>query len=318
MQGTVVSHVRTEPKRVPDGGGAMRAAAVVVFYQPDAACFARANRLAQVIPVVVVDNTPGSNAAQRGELAQQIEYLPSGENEGIAAALNRGVACLRAKDYELALLLDQDSDPSSALIEGLLLAMSDLARDSRRKVAVAGPAYHDVRLGTVTPFVRFGKWRISRVPAQGHEPLEIDFLISSGSCIDLSAWQDIGSMDVQLFIDFVDVEWCVRARRAGYAVLGLPWLVLEHSLGDEPVTILGRRFAMHSAFRHYFIFRNALALALYRSYMPLSWKLWEVGKFPVRFIVYTLFSGQPRAQFAMICRGIRDGLRNRLGPLSRL
>jgi len=292
-----------------------RAGAVVVFYQPDDACFARANRLGKIIPLVVVDNTPGRNAAQRGALSPDIDYLASGKNEGIAAALNHGIELLRARGCRHALLFDQDSEASAALIDGLLDAMRRLAR-AGRKVAIAGPAYHDTRLGTVAPFVRFGKWRMSRVRVEGHEPLDVDFLISSGSCVDLSAWQDVGAMDAALFIDFVDVEWCVRARRAGYAVVGLPWLVMEHSLGDEPVTFLGRRFAMHSAFRHYFIFRNALALILYRTYMPMSWKLSELVKFPVRFVVYTLLSGQPREQFTMICRGISDGVRNRLGPLS--
>ncbi|KXU91598.1 rhamnosyltransferase [Caballeronia megalochromosomata] len=299
-----------------DQESAAPAGAVVVFYRPDKGCFVRANRLAKVIPLVVVDNTPGSNASRRGDLAPDIDYLANGENEGIAAALNRGIELLRARGYGHALLFDQDSEASVALIEGLLVCMRSLARDGR-KVAIAGPAYHDVRLGAVASFVRFDKWRMSRVPADGQDPLEIDFLISSGSCIDLSAWQDIGAMDARLFIDFVDVEWCVRARRAGYAVLGLPWLIMEHSLGDQPVSFFGRRFAMHSPFRHYFIFRNALALILYRSYMPLSWKLSELTKFPVRLFVYTLLSGHPREQFAMICRGIADGMRNRLGPLPR-
>nr|WP_284509345.1 glycosyltransferase family 2 protein [Caballeronia sp. GAFFF2] len=290
------------------------AGAVVIFYRPDPACFTRANRLASLIPLVVVDNTPGANPAQRGQLDARIEYVASGKNEGIAAALNRGVEMLRAQGCEQAFLFDQDSEASATLIDGLLNTIRSLVHRGQ-KVAIAGPAYHDSRLGTITPFVRFGKWRMSRVPITGQEPLEIDFLISSGSCLNLSAWQEVGSMDAGLFIDFVDVEWCVRARRAGYSVLGLPWLVMEHSLGDEPATFLGRRFAMHSAFRHYFIFRNALALILYRSYMPLSWKLSELVKFPVRLVVYTLLSGEPRKQFSMICRGISDGLRNRLGPL---
>ncbi|CAH2793353.1 MAG: dTDP-rhamnosyl transferase RfbF (EC [uncultured Caballeronia sp.] len=311
-----MSLVRTDRERISDQESVPSAGAVVVFYQPDSACFARANRLAKLIPLVVVDNTPGSNASRRGDLAPDIEYLANGENEGIAAALNRGVEWLRARGYRNALLFDQDSEASVALIEGLVVCMRNLARDGR-KVAIAGPAYHDVRLGAVASFVRFDKWHMSRVPAEGQEPLEIDFLISSGSCIDLSAWQEIGAMDVRLFIDFVDVEWCARARRANYAVLGLPWLVMEHSLGDEPVSFLGRRFAMHSAVRHYFIFRNALVLILYRPYIPLSWKLSELTKFPVRLFVYTVLSGQPREQFTMICRGIADGMRNRLGPLPR-
>jgi rhamnosyltransferase len=290
------------------------AGAVVVFYCPDIDCFTRANRLAAIVPVVVVDNTPGASMERVKGLDPGIQYLASGMNEGIAAAINQGVESLRARGFDYALLLDQDSEPSAKLLAGLLEAVHRLAGSSR-KVAVIGPAYEDVRLRGVAPFVRFGAWRMTRVAPVGTEPLEVDFLISSGSCIDLSAWLAVGPMDASLFIDFVDVEWCVRARCAGFSVLGLPWLTMQHSLGDEPVSVMGRRFAMHSAFRHYFLFRNALALILYRRYMPLSWKLAELAKFPVRLVLYPLLSKDHVGQLKMISRGVIDGMRNRLGPL---
>jgi rhamnosyltransferase len=290
------------------------AGAVVVFYHPDVECFIRANRLAAILPVIVVDNTPGASAEGAEGLDPSIHYLASGINAGIATALNQGVDALRARGFGYALLFDQDSEPSASLLSGLLDAVRALA-GSGRKVAVVGPAYEDARLSGVAPFVRFGAWRMTRVAPVGTEPLQVDFLISSGSCIDLSAWLAVGPMDASLFIDFVDVEWCVRARRAGFSVLGLPWLTMQHSLGDEPASLMGRRFAMHSPFRHYFLFRNALALILYRRYMPLSWKLAELIKFPVRIVLYPLLSEHPVEQLKMIGRGIMDGMRNRLGPL---
>lgn len=307
-----LSHLRVEVAIDGNFGRDGAVGAVVVFYEPDSACFMRANRLAAMLPVVVVDNTP--HAQSRGALDDRIEYLANGVNAGIAAAQNRGVDALRARAFAYAILLDQDSVASAELIQGLVSTLRRLS-DNGRKVAVVGPAYDDPRLGGVAPFVRFGAFRMERVAAVGDEPLEVDFLISSGSCIDLSTWQMIGPMDTSLFIDFVDVEWCVRAKRAGFSILGLPWLAMQHSLGDEPVTLFGRRFAMHSAVRHYFLFRNALALILYRRYMPLSWKFSELVKFPVRIVVYPLLSGRPVEQLKMIFRGIADGVRNRLGPL---
>ncbi|MFP3686179.1 hypothetical protein SB847_20980, partial [Bacillus sp. SIMBA_026] len=89
--------------------------------------------------------------------------------------------------------------------------------------------------------------------------------------INLEAWSNIGPMDDALFIDFVDLEWCVRARKHGYAVLGAPALRLAHSLGGEPVRVFGRAYPGHGAVRHYYQFRNAIAL-MKRGYMPWSWK----------------------------------------------
>ncbi|WP_045452167.1 glycosyltransferase family 2 protein [Caballeronia cordobensis] len=295
-----------------------RAGAVVVFYRPDAACFDRVNRLADLIFVVVVDNTPRDEekdtASRAGSLDPRIEYRASGMNRGIAAAQNEGVDALISRGFDYGLLLDQDSEASEDLVVGLVGAMHELRKEGRR-VALVGPAYDDPRLGGVTPFVRFGALGLTRVPIVGSEPLEVDFLISSGSCIALSEWHVVGPMDESLFIDFVDVEWCVRAKRAGCSVIGLPWLTMQHSLGDEPALVLGRTFAMHSAFRHYFLFRNATALIFYRRYMPLGWKISELGKLPVRAVIYPLFSGQPVEQIRMIVRGVVHGMINKLGPL---
>ncbi|MDR5804186.1 MULTISPECIES: glycosyltransferase family 2 protein [unclassified Caballeronia] len=294
-----------------------RAGAVVVFFYPDSEAVARANRLSGILPVVVVDNTPASAGqiafnAPAG-LHAAVVYLANAANVGIAAAQNRGVDDLLRRGFDCALLFDQDSDVSLELVEGLVGTLKRLRQIC--KVAVVGPAYDDPRLGGITPFVRFGAFGIERVLAEGQTPLEVDFLIASGSCIDLSAWRAIGPMDAALFIDFVDLEWCVRAKRAGFGVFGLPWLVMRHRLGEEPAVVLGRRFAMHSAFRHYFLFRNALALILYRRNMPLGWKLSELKKLPVRLVIYPIASKRPGEQIRMIARGVFDGIRNRLGPL---
>jgi rhamnosyltransferase len=294
----------------------LRAGAVVIFFRPDQEAVARANRLAGILPVVIVDNTPIHARARSIDvlagLDAAIVYLDNAANIGIAAAQNRGVEILLQRGFECALLFDQDSDASAEIVDGLVATLQQLRQT--QKVAVVGPAYDDTQLGGVTSFVRFDQFGIERVPAEGRVPLAVDFLIASGSCIDLSAWRDIGPMEAALFIDFVDVEWCVRAKRAGYGVFGLPWLVMRHRLGDEPAVVLGRRFAMHSAFRHYFLFRNALALILYNRNMPLGWKLSELKKLPVRVLIYPIASKQPAEQIRMIARGLLDGIRNQLGP----
>ncbi|SDV47830.1 glycosyltransferase family 2 protein [Chitinasiproducens palmae] len=286
---------------------------VVVFFHPDPACVARANRYATLGPCAVVDNTPRRASAAELGLAADVHYIGNAANLGIATALNQGVAQLRALACDAALLFDQDSEPSAALWRGLVAALSD-ARAAGRRVAVVGPAYEDARLGGVAPFVRFGFPRLQRVPAEGSELVEIDFLITSGSCVNLHAWTDIGEMDEGLFIDFVDVEWCVRARRAGYAVLGAPWLRLAHALGGEPIRVLGRRYPSHGPVRHYYLFRNAVAL-IRRAYMPAAWKCNELLKMPARLVIYGIWLRPRSAHVTSALRGICDGLRGRSGPM---
>ncbi|KNH09933.1 dTDP-rhamnosyl transferase RfbF [Candidatus Burkholderia brachyanthoides] len=289
--------------------------AVVVFYNPDEACIRNANELVKRIRCVVIDNTEGATHGFDGTLDANIDYLCSGRNKGIATALNRGVARLLEMGCDTALLFDQDSAPDDHLLTELPRVMAEILRVDPR-VALVGPAYVDDRLGggAPTPFVRFGYGRLLRVPARGPAPVHADFLISSGSCVNLRFWRQIGPLQDDFFIDFVDLEWCVRAKRKGFSLYGIPWVHMRHSLGGEPVRIFGRAYPSHSATRHYYLFRNAVSLILRRD-IPWSWKSSELIKMPVRLVIYALFLKPRWPHVAMACTGIADGLRGKLGPL---
>lgn len=289
--------------------------AVVVFYNPDRACIERANRIANLCRCIVVDNTPADAHSPEIERAldARIGYLANVRNVGIATALNQGLERLIAEGRKYALLFDQDSEPTEALVRELVRVMSEcVAR--REAVAVIGPAYEDARLRGVAPFVRFGYFRLKRIAPLGDVPIDVDFLITSGSCVNLGCWRDVGRMDDSLFIDFVDTEWCIRARSRGYRVVGIPWLRMQHELGEEPIRAFGRSYPMHSPVRHYYLFRNAVAL-LKRRYVPWTWKSTELVKLPVRLVIYALYAPNARAHLAMALRGIRHGLAGRMGML---
>ncbi|WP_322050889.1 glycosyltransferase family 2 protein [Paraburkholderia bannensis] len=284
---------------------------VVVFYRPDTDCVARANRLAAYGPCVVVDNSEELCDAASLGLDPRVTYLPNGANLGIATALNQGVEALIALGCTSAILFDQDSEPSESLLLELP-AQLERANVAGERVAVVGPAYEDARLRGVAPFVRFQWFQFGRIEPVGDAPIDVDFLITSGSCINLTYWSAIGPMDDALFIDFVDLEWCVRAKQKGYRVLGLPWVRMRHELGGEPVRVLGRAYPMHGPLRHYYQFRNVIALVK-RSSMPVKWKSAELIKLPVRVVVYCFFPNKRREHLRMVWRGVLDGLSGRLG-----
>jgi rhamnosyltransferase len=284
---------------------------VIVFYNPDRACVERANRLALKVRCVVVDNSASVTDATTLGLSDKAVYLPNGYNAGIATAFNQGVAVLLAEGYDAAILFDQDSEPPDELLTALPAQIA-CANAAGERVALVGPAYDDARLRGVAPFVRFRWWSLERITPDGDLPIDVDFLISSGSCINLRYWSAIGPMEDALFIDFVDLEWCVRAKRKGFRVLGIPWLRMQHELGGEPVRVLGRSYPMHGPLRHYYQFRNIVAL-MRRSSIPFSWKSTELLKLPIRIVIYCFFPNKRREHLAMVWRGVRDGWRGRLG-----
>lgn len=287
-----------------------RTGAVIVFFNPDRECIENANRLASLLRCVVVDNSDSDT--RPSDLIASVAYLPQGKNTGVAAALNRGIEWLRSENFAAAMLFDQDSCPSEELVNGLAFTLFELV-SAGEAIAAVGPAYWDDRFNGVTPFVRFSDWRMERVDPSGHQVLDVDFLITSGTCINIRCWEVVGPMEEALFIDYVDLEWCVRAKRRGLRLVGVPWLHLSHSLGGEPIRIFGRCYPSHSPFRHYFMFRNAILL-IRRSEMPWSWRLTELLRLPVRFVIYSTVMTPRLAHAKASVRGIVHGIMGRAGP----
>ena len=64
-----------------------------------------------------------------------------------------------------------------------------------------------------------------RIDARGfgrHEPGARDFLTGAALCIPRAAWDRVGPFDERLFLYYEDVEWCLRARAAGFALRVVP------------------------------------------------------------------------------------------------
>ena len=86
-----------------------------------------------------------------------------------------------------------------------------------------------------------------------------EWLITSGSVMDVKASVAVGGFLEKLFIDEVDREFCYRASAEGYRMRRVLDLTMQHNLG-APIRgkLFGREFeAMgHSKVRKYYIFRN--------------------------------------------------------------
>lgn len=297
--------------------------AVVVAYQPEPNRFARllSALQPQVAAVIVVDNGAGIGLedVRWDDRAQRVE-MPG--NAGVAAAQNAGIRRAVALAASHVLLLDHDSVPAADMTAKLLAAASgQRARGAR--VAAVGPAYDDPRHAGTSPFVTMGRTGFRRhSPEASEEAVPVAFLISAGSLIGVDAIDAVGPMDERLFIDYIDVEWCLRARSLGWHCYGVPAAHMEHQLGDAPLSwrngsaalkIFGRTLPSRSPLRHYYLFRNGWWLIL-RSRLPVRWKLLEAKRLFACFGAYLAFASPRGEQLRAMARGAFDGVRGRLGP----
>ncbi|PKQ74556.1 glycosyltransferase family 2 protein [Aeromonas sobria] len=287
------------------------ASAVIVTYFPDVDFFDRLVKLSKIInKIYVVDNTPEVSPILNRCLPDNVKINYLKENKGIAEALNLGADQAFSDKAEFVFFFDQDSNPDQSMID-TLIAVSSGFEDSN--VAVVGPAYFDTRLAKKAPFITFKNGRLCRVPAEGNQLIEADYLITSGSIISRKSWESIGPHDDSLFIDYVDIEWCLRAKSLGWRVIGVPYVVMEHTLGDEPISVFGKKLPVHSPIRHYYFFRNCISL-LRRDYIPSGFKLREFCFLPIRFFVYSLFTKNKFSHIAKMSKGLLDGILSKSGP----
>lgn len=294
--------------------------AVIVTFSPDRRRFEQqAERLAdQVAGSIVVDN--GSTAEALTWLRSlcagssgRIRLMELGSNRGIAAAQNLGIGAALDAGAARILLMDHDSLPDRRMVERLAAALDALEANGL-PVAAVGPRYLDERQENPPPFVRVRGGRLHRLPCPSPETVnEVDYLIASGSLIPRAAFEAVGPMNESLFIDYVDIEWGLRARGLGFLSYGVCAATMVHDLGDEPIVVFGRALPSHSATRHYYHFRNGAWLSRHGD-VPRGWKFVDAYRLLLRFGFYALFARPRRAHISAMLRGLRDGFRGRLGP----
>jgi rhamnosyltransferase len=290
--------------------------AVVVLYRPDQILLQRlASVVGQVGAVYVIDNTPGGRREDYGTILDvpEVLYHPLHENLGIATAHNRGIELARRDGLSHVLLMDQDSALAPETVARLVRQEARLL-EAGMAVAAVGPVFVDDKTGDPAPAIVSGLFgpRKTAIDLAATEPVRSTYIIASGSLIRLSVLERIGGMQDNLFIDFVDIEWGERAALAGYGCYLVPSVTMKHSIGDEFVTLLGRRVLLHSDFRKYFIVRNAVFLALWSS-LSVSTRLQLVFKVPYYLGCYSWYSAKRASALRLLLGAVADGVRKRMG-----
>jgi rhamnosyltransferase len=295
--------------------------AVVVTFNPDLERLdLQLNQLtSQVGHVLLVDNGSGNHITHdlAARVSDKIELILLGLNTGIAKAQNVGIETGRQLGAKYILLMDQDSVPANNYVEQLLIVANEVSSSGVRLASVGG-YYMDERHPTAPPFIRIKGLRLVRYAcAENRNAFEVDYLISSGLLIPSDLFDRVGMMREDFFIDYVDIEWGLRARRAGYKTFGVCGARMNHQLGEMPHVFFGRGIPIHTPLRHYYLARNSTRLYCEKD-IPLNWKIVDASRMLLKYIYYSLF-GTPNSlnHWRMMTYGIFHGLINRLGSIEQ-
>ena len=289
--------------------------AVVVCYHPEPIKLLALSQALyeEQVPVVWINNGP-SGSLNVIKTHAVTETLELGQNMGVAAALNRGFEWAIQNDFDAVATFDQDSCPDHQMVSQLRAAWTQAIQSSSNLGAI-GPATVDQLSGQVMFTYAPYNWLRNRFLPKEYKAYVVDHLITSGCITPCHVWQDVGPMNEGLFIDWVDNEWCARARRKNYELLMVGGVKMNHSIGESSMPLLWRRFHLHQPLRHYYLMRNALLIAR-QSGLDMGWRMHNVF-YAIRVILASLiFGGQKRSRLAHAWLGLVHGLRGRSGKFS--
>ena len=266
----------------------------------------------QVDRVLVIDN----DAAQSSLAAlcvDQTLYVPMACNRGTAAAMNCAWQMALKGNAEFLICFDQDSIVGTDLIANLR-AWWEILRNAGNRPGAVGPAWKDPRTGRVLKALRPAGWRRQRVNADTAASTEVDHLITSGCLVHRDTWLTAGPFDEDLFLDYVDIEWSLRARNCGYRFYVTRHAQMRHEIGDRVISIFGRSLWVHQPVRQYLLVRNHLLLWR-RPYIRLSWKCRDAIQVAVKTALVLALSRPRWQRLGWILRGLWDGLLGRSRPI---
>lgn len=264
----------------------------------------------QVEKIILVDNGSANLADLRkachGHAQLELVALPS--NMGIASAQNTGLDVARAAGAQYLIFFDQDSVIAAQFVPSLRSAFVSLSLT--QKVALVAPVFKDEQQGFFYPLIwlnRLGTRRKIFPTGNETQAIPVSIAISSGSFTSLAVMDEIGGMRSDFFIDYVDIEWCLRAVHAGYALFAIPAVCMLHSIGERSIRFLWWRLPIHSEWRRYYRIRNGFLL-LRLPHVPKILALRELLINVVYQFILILTQKNKILQLKHFLRGVRDGL----------
>lgn len=227
------------------------------------------------ISIILVDNTPDINLnLSKGN----VYYIPLKQNKGIATAQNIGINKAESLGCSYIVFFDQDSIIEKSYVDNIV---REYQRISSRinNLFLLGPTVYNNRTG-------------EEYKSKIHIDKRVDFdfisrreIISSGSCTEISKIKEIGKLKDNLFIDFVDFEWCWRANYLGFVSGITPNVKLQHLVGQSEFKMLGFLVIISSPIRYFYQYRNYLWL-IRKKNVPFQWKFNTGIKFILRVLYF--------------------------------
>jgi rhamnosyltransferase len=280
----------------------MRIHCIVVAFHPDVV---RLHGFVQVLTagglsVVVVDNTPVPIPM---DLPAGCKLISLADNTGIAHAQNVGIDYARRQGAEVLVFFDQDSAIGPDTVRTVVSALDPSLP------GIAGPVCIDEREGFELPSYQLGRfgWPRRVVTGSRTQPYAVDVRISSGTAITAVTFDVAGLMDEDFFLDYTDIEWCLRARARGVPLVIVPAARMRHAIGQRSVDMGPLKVFVDGPVRSYYRVRGAI-LMLRKREVPFLFGLKELLAELVHHTLFLFIVKEKKATAGACLRAIAHGV----------
>lgn len=277
----------------------LKIAGVVVLYNPSESIINNIKTyLPQIEKLFVVDNSdlPNDIEAKLNISDKKINYIFNNGNVGIASALNIGLNSAIVEGFQFLLTMDQDSYFEDQQLNNLICKL-----DETEPIGIYSP-FHKNKFNTNLP--------------KTDDLEEVSDVMTSGNIIDLSAASKVGKFNEEYFIDYVDIEYCLRMRKNGYKIVRVNNSILNHNEADLSRRKFLGRFVYppnHYPIRWYYKIRNYNYLK--KEYFSVFKEYFKVEKKNIRnnIIKVLLFEKKKVKKVKMMIIGYIHFLKNIFG-----
>ena len=251
----------------------VKIAGVVTLYNPSDEDINNINTyINDIEELYVIDNTEGKSNESRIPKNKKIKYYFKNDNMGVASAINIAAEKAIKDGYDWLLTMDQDTKVNDGVIKKL---KTDILTKDMDKVGIITP-WHNTKL-------------LDKKPNS-----KIDYphdVMTSGNILNLKIWKEINGFKDWLFIDGIDIEYCLNLRKNGYKIMRDNTVFIDHNLGNIFYKqFLGkpRLCTNHTAIRRYYMARNyRYIFDMYKDYdYEFCLKLTKYKKDIIKILLY--------------------------------
>jgi len=268
--------------------------------------------------VVVIDNGSEDESPETVKRDYPwVTLIENGTNLGFCRGNNVGLRYALEQDFDYVMLLNSDTLMTPGLIHELVRTMQGdqkIGIVGAKNLLMENPLYTWGKYGIV-PWGPMLVRTIGRfVPDEQRDdpPQDVDWVIGNACMMSRESLRAIGLFDEEFWQCNEDVDWCYRARAAGYRVVYVDRAKILHKGGSSADLTQKKVFSYG-----YFIGRNAFTFARKHGTLFQRIKLFITMTTGIigRITFFTLDNAKHAilGQRAFV-RGMLDGMRGRLSP----